>query len=170
MGTWLNNDGLYVKFGTDEGVSPSSAGEYKTFGALRMAEVEIELTELPDTSLNIVNDVTVIPDNAQIEYVEVVTEVVATSGGAATLDVGLVRLDRTTELDYNGLLADVVLASFSVVGERTVYYEDAATGGALIGTILTNPGLLVASWNTAAFTAGRIVVRVFYRPEALTAN
>jgi len=167
--TWLNSDGLLVKFGTSEGVSEERAGEYKTYGPLREVEVEIEMTELPDADPFILNDVVVIPKNAQIEEIETVVEVACT-GATATLDFGLVRLDRTTELDYDGLLANAVLTTLDAVGEKTVYRVGTATAGALVGTILANAGRLTASWDTAAFTAGRVVLRVRYRPEALATN
>jgi hypothetical protein len=35
---WLNNDGLYLKYGTDKAVA-TTGGEYRTNGALREIEV-----------------------------------------------------------------------------------------------------------------------------------
>lgn len=163
MGTWLNDDGLYIKYNLDEGVSTASGGEYKTYGPTRQIEVEIDLTDLTATS-TIINDVVMVPANAQIESVEVVAEVAATGTGAV-LNVGLVRLDRTTTYDSDGFVAAAALSTLDTVGEKT------AGAGTLVGTILANAGLIVADRGAvAAFTDGRAVVRVNYRPSALSAN
>lgn len=174
MGTWLNNDGLYIKYGTDLGTSGSAAGEYKTFGPTRMIEVEIELSELTATE-TILNDVTWLPANCQIENVEVITEVAAATGTA--IDVGFIRRDRTTEEDYDGLLAAFPTAQMNAVGEHSRFFEThtvpaSLTGtGALVGQTLVNDSFISASRTDAtAFTAGRVKVRIHFVPAYLTTN
>lgn len=174
MSTWTNDDGLHIKFGTSEGVSTHSAGEYNTLGPNRMVEVEIDLTELTQTEA-ILNDVVVLPAGAFIERVETIAEVAGATGTA--IDVGLIRLDRSTELDYNGLLAASPIANFNADGEYACFKVGATeptglTGtGALIGTTLSNAGYISASMTDAtAFTAGRVKVRVWFVPKATSVN
>ena len=96
---------------------------------------------------------------------ETVVEAVATSGGAAALNVGLVRLDNTTPIDVDGLVAAAALTTLDTLGEKT------AGAGALVGTVLTNPGKIVADYDTAAYTAGTVLVRVkFYVPTPTATN
>src|SRR3990167_4174105 len=97
--TWLNNDSLLRKFGTEQATA-NLAGEYRTTGHLHEVEVKIDLTDLTQTE-TIQSDVTVIPSGSRIVEVQVVTHTVAATGTA--IDIGLIRTDRTTEIDYNGL-------------------------------------------------------------------
>jgi hypothetical protein len=160
MGTWMNSDGLYIKFGTDE-AAIGTAGEYRTTGPQRMAEVKLTLTSLLTTTA-ILDDNNFIPAGARIEKVEVVTETAVTSGGAATLNVGLIRRDRTTAIDEDGLIAALAIASFNAAGETVVLTNGVTSAGALVGTTLANSGYLAADYDTAAFTAGVSKVRVYW--------
>lgn len=163
MATYLNSDGLYWKTGQDE-ATEGKGGEYNKGGPDHIVEVEIDLTSLALTS-TVLSDTVTIPIGARIEEVEVVAETVATSGGAAALNVGLYRTDRTTAIDADGLVAALALTTIDASGEKTVLRPGSTGAGALIGTTLTNPGLLVADYDTAAYTAGRVVIRVrWYKP------
>jgi hypothetical protein len=160
---YTDSTGVKRKYGTEK-TSPTRAGEYVTVGALREVEARIELADLTEAEV-VVSDVQVIPRGALIEEVELVTIVAAATGVA--IDVGLIRLDQTTEIDYNGLIAAEVTADMSVAGEKHVYRQEATVGagagGALIGTTLANPGFITASRTTAtAFTAGEVYIRVRY--------
>jgi hypothetical protein len=174
MATWHNADGLYIKSGTDEGVSSHAAGEYKTYGPERMVEVEISLADLTQTE-TILNDVVMLPAGAFITRVDTIAEVAGATGTA--IDVGLIRADRSTELDYNGLLAADPIANFNAVGETNSFrlsttVPTGLTGtGALIGTALAYDGFISASMTDAtSFTAGRLLVQVYFIPNALTVN
>lgn len=177
MATWTNSDGLFIKFGDAE-KNKTFGGSYCTYGPQHITEMRIDLTDLTSSAaIYPVNTVGVeLPSGAFIESVESYAEVLATSGGAATFDFGLIRLDRTTELDYNGLLAAVPLAQMNEAGEKNIFLgagdtlPSGLTGqGALIGTALANAGILTANYNTAAFTAGKLIVRVYwYTPRAVT--
>ena len=174
MGTWNNADGLHVKFGTSEGVSGHNAGELNMLGPVHILELEVELSELTQTE-TILNDVVMLPDNCQVVWVRTTTEVAAVTGTA--IDVGTIAKDRTTEVDYNGLLAAFPTGNMNTVGETVrftaVHTELASvTGtGAQIGTIITQPCYISASMTDAtAFTAGRILIEVAYRAAALAAN
>lgn len=160
--TWMNSDGLYLKTGTSE-AALSTAGEYELDGTYHVVEVTIHDMTALGTAAAIQDDVTFIPKNARIEKLELVTETACTSGGSATLNVGLIRRDRSTELDYDGLISAGALATFNAAGETVTYTAGTTAAGALVGTTLSNSGYLTADYDTAAFTAGKVVIRVFYR-------
>jgi len=163
MGTWTNNDGLKIYYGTDEATAGTGGEFANTDGNKHLVEVRIAaMTSLTDSTQNILDDRVVIPKNARIEYVEILTTTAVTSGGSAVLDLGLQRLDRSTELDYDGLLADAPIADYNAVGETKRYQSGVTGAGALMGTVLANPGYLVATYDTAAFTAGAVSIRIAY--------
>jgi len=161
MGNWFNNDGLLLKFGVDE-AAISQAGEVPTAGIHRLVEVRIDLTKLSTTTQLILSDTVFAAKNARIEEVEVEVETGATSGGSATFDMGIIRNDRTTELDFDGFVAAAALATIDTAGKRLNLIRGSTGAGALIGTTLGNPGYLVAKAGTAVFTAGVLKVRVKY--------
>jgi hypothetical protein len=160
MGTWTNSDGLRILFGVDEAVT-GSAGEYRTDDRDRVVEVAFNLAPL-GTAAAIQDQFVTIPAGVRIARVELINETAATSGGSATLNVGLQRLDRTTELDYDGFIAAGALATLDAAGETVTYTEGTTAHGALIGTTLAFPGYITADYDTAAFTAGRVRVRIYY--------
>lgn len=156
---WMNEDGLYIKYGTEK-ATPNVAGEYVTVGALREVEVEIDLTDLTESE-TVQSDVTFIPSGARIQEIEVIAETAAVTGTA--IDLGLIRTDRSTELDYNGLLAAFVTASMNADGETTVLRVGSSTVGALVGTTLANTGYITCSrTDSTAFTAGLLKVKIRY--------
>lgn len=159
MGSWTDNDGLHRKFGVDK-TTGTKSGEYVTTGALREVEVKLNLADLTQTE-TVVSDVTFIPAGARIAEVKVITTTAAATGTA--IDVGLIRTDRTTELDYNGFLAAFPTASMSAAGETLVLTQGSSNVGALVGTTLANVGYITASMTDAtAFTAGAIVITIKY--------
>jgi hypothetical protein len=170
---WYNADGLYVKFGTEEGAA-GEVGNYKNpaDGSQMVAELFIADMRVPGTATvgpgvpssggTVISYNCVIPKNARIEKVELITQTAVTSGGSATLDLGLKKTDNSTELDYNGLLAALPIASFNAAGETYTAIIGATYVGALIGTTLSENGYLTINYGTAAFTAGAIRIRIFY--------
>jgi len=161
---WTNSDGLYVKFGTEE-ATVGTAGEHSDLiGPEHVHEVVITLTSLGTAAARLDEHVA-IPAGARITKIKVINEVAATSGGSATLNFGLQRLDRSTELDYDGFLAAAPLADYNLAGETKEYIIGVTGVGALVGTTLANPGYLTADYDTAAFTAGKLRVQLFwYKP------
>lgn len=159
--TWLNGDGLYQKFGVTK-TTPNVGGEYRTNGQLREIELKIDLTALTEAEL-VVSDQVFVP-RERIFEVEVRTHTAAATGVA--IDLGLIRSDRTTEIDYDGLLAAFPTASMNAAGEKTILSDNTTYDGALIGTTLTNPGYITCSRTTStAFTAGLIYVTIrWYAP------
>jgi hypothetical protein len=157
---WMDNTGLYQKYGTEQTVT-STGGEYKTFGEHREIELRIDLTTLTEAE-TIINDNIFFPVGCKIESVQIYTETAAATGAA--IDLGFVRTDRTTEIDYDGVLAAVATATMTV-GSTQQLIKGSTGVGALItnGTALTNVGQITCSRTTAtAFTAGVIKVRIRY--------
>jgi hypothetical protein len=161
---WMDNTGLYQKYGTDQTVT-QTGGEYRNDGALREIEFKITLASLTTTTSTVVPgmDNVFMPAGMFIEEIQVINDVAATSGGSATLNIGLVRTDRSTEIDYDGLVAALALASVDATGERVTLTKGSTGAGALVGATTANVGHFVAYYGTAAFTAGQVTVRVRYR-------
>lgn len=178
--TWLNSDGLYVKFGKTEGVSRTQGGFVCSYGPFLQYWLNLDLVQLTETE-NIQNDVLVIPANSMIWSVETTTIVAAATGAA--IDVGLIANTRVTttdlsgsitDADPDGLLAALTATEMSEGGEYLKFWDttsipvaSAALGGALLGEILTVPTLITASRTTStAFTAGNVLLGVTVIPMA----
>lgn len=156
---WLNSDGLYVKFGTDE-ATPGLGGETNISGDLREIVFDITLADL-GTGSAIMGDNLWLPKNARIDSVEV--EVITGAEGAtADLNVGLIKSDRTTAIDADGLVKAADVATIDTAGKKLTLINGATGAGDLIGTTLAYNGLIIADYDTAAFTAGEVRVRVRY--------
>lgn len=164
---WDNADGLRVPF-------PGSAGTVirggeRDFDGRHETFVVIDLTKLPTQASGnqqIVLENVYFPVGAFIENVEVVV-LKETTGASANLDLGFVKSDKTTELDFNGLLAaaDAFNGGTDIGGVFKYAITDGTLtteGGALIGTKLAYNGLLTANAETADFTAGIVEVRVHW--------
>jgi hypothetical protein len=171
MAIYVNADGLRIPYGTSEGKN-AGAGEYSLTGPQHMTELTIELADVP-SSAGIISSGVHLPAGVLIEKIHTLVTV-ETAGVNANLDLGLGYQHATTfaqtELDYNGLLAAAdVFNSGTDVGASTTMFNEFLPGGteagALVGTTLatTNPRYLVtANYDTAAFTAGTLVVRIFW--------
>lgn len=158
-GSWKNSDGLYLEFGTTK-QAVDVAGEYKTYGDFREINIRLDLTTLTSTPA-IISQNLKFPTGCRIAQVTVITDTAATGTGA-TLDLGLQAEDRSTEIDYNGLIAALPLTSMDAVGETSAITVGSTGAGALLGTSTSSVGYLTANYNTAAFTAGAVDIRVFY--------
>jgi hypothetical protein len=160
--SYSSPDGLLLKFGTEKAVA-QKAGEYRTNGRLHEVECKITLTALADAAaIPTGTDLVLFPSGARIEEIEVVGETAATSAGSAVLNIGLVREDRTTAYDDDGFVAALAKTAIDAAGEKNVIRVGSSGAGALIGTTLANKGYLSANYDTAAFTAGVVVVTVRY--------
>lgn len=160
---WYNSDGLYVKFGTEEGAS-ATIGENRTLGAQREVEIILDLTTL--TTSDVILDYTqFIPSNAFIEAVEVET-LVSSTGNLSTLSVGLYKSDTTTAISSTGLVNALALATIGNAGARTTLVLGSTGAGATIGSTPGFPALISAKYaGTGAFTAGRVAIRVRYNQK-----
>lgn len=181
---WLNNDGLYIKFGPEEGHSISDAGSYAHVGPTQFVEMELNLVDLTEVEA-VQNDVLVLPRGAQIESVELsVTEIAATG---AAFDLGLIAATRvgtdvtylSVQADPDALIATQATADIDAVGDNVLYkvgveiptQGGSGAAGAAIGQILVNPCLITCSRTTGtAFTTGKLRVRITYKDNAAAAN
>src|ERR1700744_5692767 len=95
-GSWFNNDGLYIQYGTQKAV-PETGGDYMSYGANRLIEVRIDLTKLTSTAA-VQSNTTFFPappaGQLFIEKVEV--EVETASVGGTSFSAGLIQTDRAT--------------------------------------------------------------------------
>ena len=157
MATWLN-DGLLRKFGPDRTI-PQAGGEYRTVAELREIEVKIDLTKLTETE-TVLSDTIFFPKGMKIEQIDIFVDTAAATGTA--IDVGLVKTDRTTEIDYDGFLAAFVTATMTA-GAKITLAQGGTQAGALVGGTTSSVGYITASRTSAtAFTAGSIRVRIRY--------
>lgn len=156
----INN--LHREYGTTK-ATPAVGGSVRGYGDVREIVFDLDLTALTQSE-NVVIDTVFVPSGFMVKEVEIFTETAAATGTA--IDLGLIRRDRTTELDYNGLLAAFPTASMNAAGETNIIRDNTTYDGALIGTTLAYDGLLTCSMTDAtAFTAGALKIWVrFYKP------
>lgn len=163
---WINPDGLMVKFGTDR-ARKERGGEYSRLAdGQHMVSLMIDLATLPTAASGneqIQGDYYTIPNGAFITKVRVTVIEEPTTAGAPNLDLGLVDQDRTTEIDFNGLLADAdAFETGTDLGTIVEYVKGTTEAGVLIGTQITNTGLITASPSTADWTDGTLKVDIEY--------
>lgn len=183
--TWMNSDGLFVKFGKEE-AALARGGEISS-AELHEIEAIVDWTDAVSATYTILGAVAtltgngnslgvVVPEGARIEAIETVVLTAFTSSGTigtSTFSVGLKKLsDRSTELDHDGFLtASFTGGSLDAAGER-VYVVPGVTGaGALIGTTISENGILVVANTQHAghpFTAGKVRVRIYYTLPSVT--
>lgn len=159
--SWVDNTGLLNKYGTEQTVT-STGGEYVTTGELREIEVKIDLTALTEDE-TVVNDNIFFPVGMKIEEVEIYVDTAAATGTG--IDIGLVKSsDRTTEIDFDGIVAASLTATLTA-GAKLKLIKGSTSVGALItnGTATTSVGQITCSrTSSTAFTAGVIRVRIRY--------
>ena len=171
--SWLNSDGLYIKFAKEEG-DAAQGGEYNSVDGIHTYEFKIDYSEMLSATHAIVNggDTTkgsygvVLPEGLRITEVETFAQTAFTSSGtigSATMDIGLKKRDRSTELDHNGLVTARAGSGHDAAGELEVLRVGSTGAGALVGTTLTEDGIVVAAnlqHGSHPYTAGVLVVRV----------
>lgn len=156
--SWLDNAGLYQKYGVDQ-TTPNKGGEYSTLGELRDIEFSIDLTKLTQTETPL-SDTVFFPIGMKIEQLEIFCDEAAATGTA--IDLGFIQTDRSTEIDFNGLLDAYPTASMTL-GSKVTLVSGGTNAGVLVGGTTSVPGYVSCSNTTAtAFTAGKIRVRIKY--------
>lgn len=173
--SWMNSDGLYTKFGSEEG-HIARGGEVATNGDMHTFEFVVQYTDALSASAQILGEASgtltgpfgvMIPKGFFVEEVETIAETAFTSSGTigtSTMVMGLIREDRSTAYTANGLTTTSFAGgSFDAAGEKTVLRVGSTGAGAFIGTALANDGLVVVANSQHAshpYTAGKLVVRV----------
>lgn len=160
---WLDNSGLYQKYGLEQ-TTVQAGGEYRTHAELREIEIKVDLTTVTATPTVISGaDNIFFPAGVCIEEVTTVAQTAGVTG--VSIDLGLIRTDRTTEIDYNGILAAAPLADHDAINERKTYTIGVTGVGALMtaGTTGANSGYLTINSTATLYTAGILVIRIKYR-------
>lgn len=154
-----NADGLTIAYGTAQG-QPDNIGSPFASGSNKRVEIDMKFSDLAafGTTNYIFGGIpnVEIPANAVIVSATFVTTT-AFTGSSATLDIGLVQSDGTTEIDWNGFFAALAQTAMTPAGTP-------ATGsGALISTKTSVAGFITTNVNTANFTAGagRFILEYF---------
>jgi len=169
--SWMNSDGLYVKYGTEE-ADVAKGGSFSVDGGTHYVEAVVSDFTALGTTAEIIGAEDggdprgiMVPKGAFIEKVEILMTTAAASDNSPTLDIGLIKAsDRSTELDDDGLAAAVALTSIDAAGNLVEIVAEATSVGALVGTSLAENGLLCVAVNldTTGFSAGACKVRVYY--------
>jgi hypothetical protein len=161
MASWLNSDGLYIKYGQTESAT-ITGGEYAAMSEGSMHYIEFEITpEVLNTLTGpiFLSDTLLLPGDCFLFKAEFEVEVAFDSTGeAATVDFGLYDTDRTTAYDEDGIDAAIAEADIDAVGDTI------ACNGALVGTRLANntPCYVTADVDTELFTAGLGRLKIWY--------
>lgn len=181
---WLNNDGLYVKFGRERGSSITDAGQYSEDGKQESIEFDINLKDLTESE-TIQNDTTWLPKGALISGIEL--EVVEAAATGVAIDVGTIHISRNPSdsaytADPNGLLEAVVTAELTPAGliyrnlgggatQELPAFGSTGAWGDDLGTVTVAPLMITASRTTStAFTAGKVRIRVYFIPNFAATN
>ena len=155
---WTNNDGLYIRFGTERTV-PALGGESSTDGNNRVITLDLTYDDLAATGTEqIISEGTTIPDGAVIRSASFHVST-AFVGASATLTFGLIDTDRSTAYDADGI--DATIAVGALTAGATITCD-----GAAVGKLISNAGTpvyITATQGTAAFTAGagQLVVQYY---------
>jgi hypothetical protein len=150
--TWTNSDGLVVGFGThsedNDVVAVSGSGNTKIY------TVEVTGTDLVDTfaAANIKPQDALIPRGSQIKSAVFQVHTAFTSGGSATLDLGV--FGTTVVDDADGIDVDIALTVIDAIGD-IVICNGALVGGVIpVGATANEDCYIAPSYETAVFTAG----------------
>lgn len=157
MSTWINDDGLVVKFGTTE-AEDRVVGAINNEGEYQVLTIELDQVDMPTDAEGsvILNDHLQIPTGVLIESVEILNYVdFASAANAMTFNLGVIDTDRASNADPDGLVVAATQVELNAGGTNTAGWV-----GAVVGTVTTKNLLL--TWEVAAAdaTAGHGLVRV----------
>lgn len=165
--SWRNADGLNVWFGPKEGTS-GLAGETLQYGDNHPLEFVLSLTDLTATAQYLDEHVT-LPRGAFIEQVELVV-LTGAVGATATLNLGLSKDDDATNVSDTALVSALAVTSIATVGTKLVLNVGSTGAGTSIGS--TTPTdlatVVTGKYGTAAFTAGKVLVRILWNTAGQT--
>lgn len=152
MTTWLNEDGLNVKFG-------NARSEVKPSG-VTAAEEKVLTYKLADATT--IGDTDTAPSDGHDGFIPAGAHIKdavllvkdAFAGATAVLDIGTKQADGTTIAD-DGIDAAIAVGALTA---NTSIISD----GALIGTTVTVDSYITFTYDTAAFTAGSATLVLKY--------
>lgn len=154
---WTNADGLEVLMHGEQG-NVNGKGSTVTSVRNQLVVAIEDATNIPSSADTPGALDGMIPAGAYITNAYFIVETGFTSGGAATLDIGLYQKDGTV-IDADGVDAAIALAAIDTAGEVVV------NDGALVGgtaTVGANDAYVELKYNTAAYTAGAAKLVIEY--------
>lgn len=152
--SWTNADGLTVLMHEEQGEVNNQGTSAVSHRKQAVFHID-DATTLGDTDTAAAGPTDAfIPAGAIITDAFLVVDTQFTSGGAAVLDLGF-KQAAGTNIDDDGIDAAVAVAGLTA---DAVVVSD----GALVGTRLANDSYFMATYDTAAFTAGAGKVVVEY--------
>lgn len=175
MGTWQNQDGLWIRLGPDE-ADMSSGGQFGDQIDLATIEFDLAWNDFNNTTQAVPRTTDsfgiAIPNGARIEEVETVVRTAFTvSAGtvaAGVLQMGLAQNDRSTVIAAGGLLttaATGTVLGLGTVGTKVVTRVGSTGAGTLLGTTLSQQGVVIVNnttHGTNSYNAGLLRVRIRY--------
>ena len=178
-GTWLNDDGLRVNYGTRE--TDMGAGKASVDGAQEEIFVEVDLAQLSADGVNAAADWTgpdftegsefyrlanfpALPAGSFVQSVTVAT--LEAGVGGTSITVGGIRKSDGGIQSGSYFLNAVLLADHNQTGETVVYDTTGAGGGgsAVGDTISTASDIYPVTFVTGTYTAGKVRITVRYTP------
>lgn len=153
MAEFTNADGLTRQYGTSE-ADVGLAGKVVE-GQLSKYVLVFDFGDLGSTTETIMSN-QVLPDNINLKTAELYITT-AFVGATGTLSIGLIQADdRSTAIDADGIDVTIAVTAIDAIGDTI------ACDGALIGTVITESGLVTMTNGTADFTAGAGVLTLEY--------
>lgn len=161
MTVTANADGLRFRYGLDT-QRAAMVGTPCTYGDIKQARAVIEFGRDNSLSGGLIGGEpnNMIPAGSYILRATLIVTEAFTSGGAATLDLGLANADGTyTNLDEDGI--DVALAMGTLLQGSVIACDGALVGAGTDRDILAN-AYLSYDLDTAVLTAGKAHLIVEY--------
>jgi len=157
---WNNSDGLRVQFGTHTSDN-ESAGVHAGNGVKKTQTLLVTLADVTTAA----TDANTPIQAAQIKRGSIITDayvqvLVAAAGSSSTLDIGLWG---------RGVLATPVIDDIDSIGVAIPQLDTGGTTvvGTPVGTVSLSDCVICVEWDTAAFTAGKILITVEYIEPAM---
>jgi hypothetical protein len=146
MGSFYTNaDGLQQQYGTRDVLS--GAKEAAGVSVKKYLILDFNGVGLVDSAPVLDLSAARLPAGAYVISATLLVETTFT-GATATLDIGTFKASDGTALDIDGFVAAAAVATLTAGA-------DIAGAGAQIGTIIAEDTYVIATYNTAAFTAGK---------------
>lgn len=163
--TWLNSDGLTVRFGTEQ-ATPSVIGKTSTAGEIQELVLKVVGIDLPDIATPTIYSDVGIPQGAHIVNAVFYVDV-AFAGASGTLTFGVWSDDGDgtyTVVDADGIDATIAVTAIDAVGDQVACDGDMTSAPETKIAVSNNTRDVYLSAGrdaSNAFTAGsgRLVVR-----------
>lgn len=155
---WSNEDGLYVRFGTER-AEKAKVAEYTFAGPQRMTELHVVAGDYPTIAEGSViqSRECKLPAGAWIEKVEIVctTDVVSATG---TVNVGIVdAVDGTSNADVDAFVVAATAAELITGGTNVAGWV-----GANVNETLVRTSFITLEVDTDEIDSGEFTVRIYW--------